>query len=53
MTRFATATRELAAAPEFDYVIFNKQDQLDIALDEIAAVVQAELSRTEQPEIHL
>jgi guanylate kinase len=53
MTRFATATRELAAALEFDYVIFNKQDQLDVALAEIAAVVQAELSRTRQPEIHL
>jgi guanylate kinase len=53
MTRFATATRELAAAPEFDYVIFNKQDHLDEALDEIAAVVQAELLRTEQPEIHV
>jgi guanylate kinase len=48
MTRFATATRELSAAPEFDYVIFNKQDQLDVALAEIAAVVQAELCRTNQ-----
>jgi guanylate kinase len=53
MTRFATATRELAAATEFDYVIFNRQDRLSEALDEIAAVVQAELSRTQQPEIHL
>jgi guanylate kinase len=53
MTRFATATRELSAAPEFDYVIFNKQDQLDVALAEIAAVVQAELCRTNQTEIHL
>lgn len=53
MTRFATATRELAVASEFDYVIFNRQDQLAEALDEITAVVRAELLRTDQPEIHL
>jgi guanylate kinase len=53
MTRFATATRELLAAPEFDYVVFNEQDRIDKALDEISAVVQAELCRTGQLEIHL
>jgi guanylate kinase len=53
MTRFATATRELTAASEFDYVIFNRQDRLDEALDEISAVVRAESCRTHQSEIHL
>lgn len=53
MTRFATATRELSAAPEFDYVVFNHQDQLDSALDEITAIVWAETCRTRQPEISL
>jgi guanylate kinase len=53
MTRFATATRELAAAAEFDYIIFNRQDRLEEALDAIAAVVRAELLRTAQREIHL
>jgi guanylate kinase len=53
MTRFATATRELSAASDFDYVIFNRQDHLGEALDEITAVVRAELLRTEQREIHL
>jgi guanylate kinase len=53
MTRFATATRELAAATDFDYVIFNKQDQLDEALDEISAVVRSETCRTHQMEIQL
>jgi guanylate kinase len=53
MARFATATRELAAAAEFDYIVFNKQDRLDDALNDIAAVVSAERCRTEQPEIHL
>jgi guanylate kinase len=53
MTRFATATRELAAAPAFDYVIFNRQDRLDDAINEIRAIVYAERCRTVQPEIHL
>ena len=53
MTRFATASRELNAATEFDYVIFNKQDRLDEALDEISAIVRAETCRTLQSEIHL
>lgn len=53
MTRFATATRELAAAADFDYVIFNRQDQLDDALQEIMAVVRAETVRTSQPRIQL
>lgn len=53
MTRFATASRELNAATEFDYVIFNKQDRLEEALDEISAVVRAETCRTHQSEIHL
>ncbi len=53
IARFSTATRELAAASSFDYVIFNHQDQLDDALDDILAVVKAEMSRTDQSEIHL
>ena len=53
MTRFATATRELSAAPSFDYVVFNRQDRLEDALDEIAAVVRAESCRTNQIEIHV
>ncbi|MBW3633613.1 MAG: guanylate kinase [Chloroflexi bacterium] len=53
MTRFATATRELSAARSFDYVVFNKQDRLEDALNEIAAVVRAESCRANQTEIHL
>ena len=53
MQRFATATRELGAAADFDYVIFNRQDRLDDALNEIRAIVHAERCRTDQPEIHL
>lgn len=50
MTRFATATRELAAAFDFDYVVFNRQDRLDQALEEILAIVQAEKVRSTQPD---
>jgi guanylate kinase len=53
MARFATATREISAAGDFDYVIFNRQDRLQDALDEITAVVRAEVLRTKQPDIHL
>lgn len=53
MNRFATATRELAEARHFDYVIFNPQDRLDDALQDIKAIVQAERCRTNQTEIHL
>ncbi|HLL51502.1 MAG TPA: guanylate kinase [Thermomicrobiales bacterium] len=53
MARFATATRELSAALSFDYVVFNKQDRLEDALNDIAAIVRAESCRTNQVEIHL
>jgi len=53
MTRFATATHELSAAPGFDYVVFNTQNRLDDTLNEIAAIVRAESCRTNQVEIHL
>jgi guanylate kinase len=53
MTRFATATQELAAAFDFDYVIFNRQDRLDQALEEILAIVHAEKVRSSQPDAQL
>jgi guanylate kinase len=53
MRRFATAQRELEAAQSFDYVVFNRQDRLGEALDEIAAIVRAEWCRTDQSVIHV
>ena len=53
MSRFSTATRELSVAGEFDYVIFNYQDRLEAALEDIAAVVTAERNRTDQTDVHL
>jgi guanylate kinase len=53
MGRFATATRELGAAREFDYIVFNNQDRLEEALESIVAIVRAESNRCSQPEIQL
>lgn len=53
LARFSTATRELSVAHEFDYVIFNDQDRLDAALEDIVAVVKTERNRTDQSEVHL
>lgn len=53
MARFTTATRELATAKNFDYIVFNHQDQLDKALVDIAAIVRAERCRIVQPNIHI
>jgi guanylate kinase len=51
MQRLSTATRELAAAKSFDYVIFNESDQIDDTVRQISAVIIAESSRVEQREI--
>ncbi len=53
MRRFGTASRELASAPDFDYVIFNESERVETAVDRIAAIVEAEHVRSRQPEIHL
>jgi guanylate kinase len=53
MRRFNTATLELSAAAEFDYVVFNEDDRLETALDEIHAIIAAQRSRTNQPTIQL
>ena len=53
MHRFSTATRELAAAELFDYVVFNESDRLERTVDNICAIVTAERCRTRQLEVHL
>jgi guanylate kinase len=53
MRRFGTASRELAAASEFDYVIFNEADRLEQTLEQISAVFTAERCRVHQPTIEL
>jgi len=53
MHRFGTASRELASAGAFDYVIFNESERVERTLREISAIVTAEHCRTHQPEIHV
>ena len=53
MRRFNTATLELAAAAEFDYVVFNEDDRLEVALDEINAIIVAQRSRIDQTAVEL
>ncbi len=53
MKRLRTASRELACAREFDYVVFNETDGQNHAARLIAAIVDAELARINQPEVVL
>lgn len=53
MRRFNTATQELSAAFQFDYVVFNEDDRLEAALDEIHAIVAANRCRLSPPVIEL
>lgn len=51
MERIATASRELAQVYEFDYVVFNENDQIDRTLATIDAILLAEQCRVHQPEV--
>ena len=45
-TRIATAREEMARLAEFDYVVVNRDDELDRAVDDVIAIIQAEHCRT-------
>jgi len=53
MRRFGTASRELSAAADFDYLVFNEANRLDHALDQIAAILAAERCRVDQADVEL
>jgi guanylate kinase len=53
MNRFSTASRELASASDFDYVVFNESDRIERTLDTIRAIVKAEQCRVHQHEVHV
>lgn len=53
MRRVRTASREVAAVEEFDYVVFNEEGRLDATMEQILAIVQAERLRVHQPDIAL
>ncbi|MEN4041191.1 MAG: guanylate kinase [Anaerolineaceae bacterium] len=51
--RLATARKELERLHEFDYVVVNRQDQLDEAIQAILAIVRAEHLRVKPRRIDL
>lgn len=53
MARFSAASRELLKAQEFDYVVFNEDDRLSNAIEQIGAIVAAERLRADQSEVSI
>lgn len=51
--RVATIREEMKRIPEFDYVVVNRDGQLDRAVEEIAAIITAEKCRTKQRVVRL
>jgi guanylate kinase len=51
--RVTTMREEMKRIPEFDYVVVNRDGQLDRAVQTIVAIMLAEKCRTKQREIHL
>ncbi len=51
--RIATAREEMKRAAEFDYVVVNRDGELDRAVDDVAAIIQAEHCRTKPRVVRL
>lgn len=51
--RLNTATQELTAASEFDYLVFNETDRLADTVESIATIVNGEEYRIDQREVTL
>ena len=51
MKRFRTASIELDEVQEFDYVVFNEDDQLQAAVDAIVNIVRIERMKVHRPDI--
>ena len=51
--RIKTARREMMALPMFDYVVINRNDRLDEAVEQIRAIIQAEKCRVRPRKIEL
>jgi guanylate kinase len=51
--RIATARQELKRIIEFDYVVVNREDQLDDAVDTILAIIQSEHHRVNPRKVTL
>ena len=53
MQRFGTASRELSAAFDFDFIVFNEADRTEHTVEQICAIVTAESLRIRQHEVVL
>jgi len=51
--RTKTAEGEIKQLPLFDYIVVNKQDEIDLAVSEIKAIITAEKCRVASREITL
>jgi guanylate kinase len=51
--RLDSSRKEMALIPEFDYVVANRRDLLDEAVDDVAAIIRAEHCRSVPRWIHL
>jgi len=51
--RLKTAEEELKQLPLFDYIVFNKRDDIDQATSDIKAIITAEKCRVTPREIAL
>ena len=51
--RIATARREMKRVAEFDYIVVNRDDQLDITVDIIEAIILAEHHRVHPRKVTL
>ena len=51
--RTKTAEEEIEQLPLFDYIVVNKQDEIDLAVSEIKAIISAEKCRVTPREITL
>ena len=51
--RIATARQEMKRASEFDYVVINKDDHLDEAVDTIQSIIHSEHHRTNPRKVSL
>jgi guanylate kinase len=51
--RLETVLQEMARIPDFDYVVANKRNALDAAVDDVVAIIRAEHCRSVPQRIHL
>ena len=51
--RIATARKELGRVDEFDYVVVNRDDQIDKTVDSIEAIIHAEHQRVKHRKVTL